>query len=130
MSVVRPCSRPVPAVKPAATVTPSSPVVKSQLAAAPASVATGRTSTEKEDENSSESDGSVNEVAEGALQSISVKPKFISVEEHAALTTTTPASWSDIPPILRFSEEGVKIEFDPAYQGKAEYKGDFWVTEA
>jgi len=104
--------------------------VKSQPVAAPTPVAADRTNTENGDETSSESDDSEDEVAVGALESISVKPKFISVEEHAALTTTTPASWSDIPPILRFSEEAVKIEFDPAYQGKVEYKGDLWVTEA
>jgi hypothetical protein len=104
--------------------------VKPQPAAVPAHAAADRANTQKEDETASESDDSVHEVAEGALESINAKPKFISVEEHAALTTTTPASWSDIPPILRFSEQGVKIEFDPAYQGKAEYKGDLWVTEA
>lgn len=65
----------------------------------------------------------------GALVSTTSVPKFISRDEHISMTSTTPASWTDIPPILHYSEEGVKIEFDPAYRNQAEMKGNLWVTE-
>jgi hypothetical protein len=65
----------------------------------------------------------------GALVPITSVPKYISREEHISLTSTTPASWSDIPPVLHFNEEGAKIEFDPAYRNQTEMKGDLWVTE-
>ena len=65
----------------------------------------------------------------GALIPITSVPKFISREEHVSMTSTTPASWTDIPPVLRFNEEGVKIEFDPAYRNQTELRGDIWVTE-
>jgi hypothetical protein len=65
-----------------------------------------------------------------ALTPISDPPKFTSKEEHANITSTTPASFSDIPPILNFQQEDVKIEFDPAFQGQSEMKGKLWVTEA
>lgn len=66
----------------------------------------------------------------GALQPITTPPKYSSPEEHARLTSTTPTSFSDLPPVLGFQDDKVRIEFDPVYQGKSEYKGSLWVTEA
>jgi hypothetical protein len=90
----------------------------------------------KSDENEKVTNGTATTPAElkedeqpGALVPIASVPKFISREEHISLTSTTPASWTDIPPVLHFNEEGVKIEFDPAYRNQTEMKGDIWVTE-
>jgi nucleotide-sensitive chloride channel 1A len=40
-------------------------------------------------------------------------PRFITPEEHRQLTTSTPTSFGDIPPVLRHKEENVQVTFDP-----------------
>ena len=59
-------------------------------------------------------------------------PKFISPEEHKNLIASTPASFSDIPPVLRHQEEDVSITLDPPLDGfSAEEcaKGSLYVIE-
>lgn len=58
--------------------------------------------------------------------------KFISPEEHRNLIASTPASFSDIPPVLRHQEEDVSITLDPPLDGfSAEEcaKGTLYVIE-
>lgn len=43
-------------------------------------------------------------------------PKFVSPEEHKTLVASTPASFSDIPPVLRHKEENVSITLDPVLE--------------
>ncbi|KAG5636085.1 hypothetical protein H0H81_009164 [Sphagnurus paluster] len=52
-----------------------------------------------------------------AVTLINAVPKFSSPEEHLAIVGSTPASFSDIPPILRHQEENVTIKLDPAVEG-------------
>lgn len=58
-------------------------------------------------------------------------PPHISREEHTALTSSTPQSFDDIPPVLRFHDE-VEITLSPgtavALDGRI--RGSLWVTEA
>ena len=44
-------------------------------------------------------------------------PPFATPEEHQALTGTTPASFSEIRPVLRHKEENVSITLDPPLEG-------------
>lgn len=44
-------------------------------------------------------------------------PKHISSEEHTVLVASTPVSFSDIPPVLRYKEEHVSATFDPSLEG-------------
>ena len=44
---------------------------------------------------------------------ISSLPSFASPDEHKVLTSTTPESFSLIPPILRLEEPNVSVSFDP-----------------
>lgn len=44
-------------------------------------------------------------------------PKFISQEEHKTAIASTPASFSDIPPVLRHQEDNVSINLDPPLEG-------------
>lgn len=56
-------------------------------------------------------------------------PHHITVEEHSALTSSTPADFSSIPPVLRWSSENVAVEVggEGWYEGKV--NGQLWVTE-
>lgn len=44
---------------------------------------------------------------------IDALPKFTTPEEHRSLVASTPASFSDIPPVLRHKEDNVSITLDP-----------------
>ncbi|OBZ72328.1 Methylosome subunit pICln [Grifola frondosa] len=44
-------------------------------------------------------------------------PIFISPEEHRNLVASTPASFSDIPPVIRHKEENVSVTVDPPIEG-------------
>lgn len=44
-------------------------------------------------------------------------PKFVTPDEHKILIASTPASFSDIPPVLRHKEDNVSITLDPAFEG-------------
>ncbi|KAL4259323.1 pICln family protein [Pleurotus pulmonarius] len=48
-----------------------------------------------------------------ALTPISSLPKSVSLEEHKILVSSTPASFSDIPPILRHKQEHVALALHP-----------------
>jgi hypothetical protein len=71
------------------------------------------------------------------LEATSIPPTSISREEHTSLTSQTPQSFGDIPPILRFQDQ-VEITLTPStaeasgssvsYEGRLQ--GQFWVTEA
>jgi nucleotide-sensitive chloride channel 1A len=64
------------------------------------------------------------------LAQLSSPPTYVSQEEHDALTSSTPESFTDIPPILRFLDEEVEVVLSPAtgwWEGKV--KGKLWVTE-
>ncbi|KAI0059162.1 hypothetical protein BV25DRAFT_1829195 [Artomyces pyxidatus] len=52
-----------------------------------------------------------------AVTLITSLPRYISPEEHRNLTGSTPASFSDIPPVLRHTEQNVSITFDPPVEG-------------
>jgi len=52
-----------------------------------------------------------------AIQIIFEPPKFVCAEEHGRIVETTPASFGDIPPVLRHRQDGIKIEFDPPAEG-------------
>ncbi|THH00094.1 hypothetical protein EW026_g2392 [Hermanssonia centrifuga] len=59
----------------------------------------------------------------GSIVLIDNLPKFISPDEHRVLVASTPASFSDIPPVLRHKEEDVSVTFDPAVEGFATEDG-------
>ncbi|KAF8515383.1 regulator of volume decrease after cellular swelling-domain-containing protein [Hysterangium stoloniferum] len=64
---------------------------------------------------------------------ILLPPRSISPAEHHQLVASTPASFSDIPPILRHKEENVSVSLDPLLEGfEAEdgAKGTLYVTES
>jgi nucleotide-sensitive chloride channel 1A len=67
------------------------------------------------------------------LESTSTPPTTVSREEHTSITSSTPQSFGDIPPILRF-EDQVEITLSASegssinYQGRIQ--GKLWVTEA
>ncbi|KAF7375141.1 hypothetical protein MSAN_00400500 [Mycena sanguinolenta] len=44
-------------------------------------------------------------------------PHFVSREEHTHIATETPASFTDIPPVLRHKEENVSATLDPPLDG-------------
>ncbi|KDQ14362.1 hypothetical protein BOTBODRAFT_32820 [Botryobasidium botryosum FD-172 SS1] len=47
---------------------------------------------------------------------ISSLPKFVAPSVHGELISSTPASFSDIPPVLRHQEENVSIRLLPAIE--------------
>ena len=51
------------------------------------------------------------------ITAISTKPTFVTPEEHRELIASTPNSFSDIPPVLRYSEDNVKVIIDPPLDG-------------
>ncbi|KAI0806031.1 regulator of volume decrease after cellular swelling-domain-containing protein [Irpex lacteus] len=60
-------------------------------------------------------------------------PKFISPDEHKTLIASTPASFSDIPPVLRHQEEDVSITLEPPLEGfstEEATKGTLYVIES
>jgi nucleotide-sensitive chloride channel 1A len=48
---------------------------------------------------------------------ISSVPSFVSPEEHRALVGSTPPSFNDILPVLRYKEENVSVTLEPVLQG-------------
>jgi nucleotide-sensitive chloride channel 1A len=57
-------------------------------------------------------------------------PPFITAGEHATLTSSTPSSFADIPPVLRWTDDDVHVSMSP-HDGWWEGKqgGKLWVTE-
>lgn len=48
---------------------------------------------------------------------INSAPAFITADDHAELTRSTPSSFADIPPVLKFKGDNVEIELDPSLDG-------------
>ncbi|KAI0749896.1 regulator of volume decrease after cellular swelling-domain-containing protein [Daedaleopsis nitida] len=48
-----------------------------------------------------------------AITLVSSVPTHISEEEHKTLSASTPASFADIPPVLRHREDNVSVTLDP-----------------
>lgn len=65
------------------------------------------------------------------LLELTTPPPHISREEHATLTSSTPQSFGDIPPVLRFHDE-VEVILTPGQVVNLEgrIRGSLWVTEA
>ncbi|KAH7919374.1 hypothetical protein BV22DRAFT_1040967 [Leucogyrophana mollusca] len=67
------------------------------------------------------------------ITAITSVPPFISPEEHQTISASTPNSFSDIPPILRHHERGVRVTLDPPLDGWTEgeaVEGDLYVIES
>jgi nucleotide-sensitive chloride channel 1A len=63
---------------------------------------------------------------------ISTAPTFVTPEEHAQITSSTPSSFSDIPPALRYQDNEVELIIEPQlelYGSSDRLKGSIWVTE-
>ncbi|KAK7051020.1 hypothetical protein VNI00_005132 [Paramarasmius palmivorus] len=68
-----------------------------------------------------------------AVTLITSTPHFISQEEHKTLVGSTPASFNDIPPVLRHKEENVSVALDPPVQGFSEQdaaQGTLYIIES
>lgn len=52
-----------------------------------------------------------------AIGIISGFPTFISPDEHKTISASTPASFADIPPVLRHKEQNVSVTLDPPLPG-------------
>lgn len=67
------------------------------------------------------------------LTPITAPPVSITLERHAELTSSTPASFSDIPPVLRWENDAtVELATPGAPQGWASgvaVPGRLYVTE-
>ena len=59
-------------------------------------------------------------------------PQYISPDAHDDLTSATPSSFQDIPPILRFQDDAADVIVVPSigWAGNGKVKGRIWVTEA
>ncbi|EDR08499.1 uncharacterized protein LACBIDRAFT_297232 [Laccaria bicolor S238N-H82] len=44
---------------------------------------------------------------------VNAVPTFVSLEEHKTLVASTPASFNDIPPVLRHKEDNVVVTLNP-----------------
>ncbi|CDO74363.1 hypothetical protein BN946_scf184355.g11 [Trametes cinnabarina] len=67
-----------------------------------------------------------------AIVLIDTLPKFISAEEHRNLVASTPASFADIPPVLRHKEDNVSVTLDPpldAFSAEDAANGSLYVIE-
>jgi chloride channel, nucleotide-sensitive, 1A len=52
-----------------------------------------------------------------AVTFVDAIPHHVSVEAHRLLTGATPASFSDIPPVLMQKVDNVRAAFDPPLDG-------------
>ncbi|KAF8072175.1 regulator of volume decrease after cellular swelling-domain-containing protein [Lyophyllum atratum] len=52
-----------------------------------------------------------------AVTLITTLPTFASPEEHRAFVGSTPASFADIPPVLKHKEDNVAVKLDPPVPG-------------
>lgn len=72
------------------------------------------------------------------LQTLTSPPTYTSAEEHAHLTSSTPSSFADIPPVLHFTSSSAEVVLSPLVGGweswpsgsDSRVKGTLWVTEA
>ncbi|TDL16487.1 hypothetical protein BD410DRAFT_795337 [Rickenella mellea] len=68
-----------------------------------------------------------------AFTFISAVPSFITPEEHRELVATTPASFNDIPSVLRHQEDNVSVSILPTLDGFGEedcVKGTLYIVES
>jgi len=64
---------------------------------------------------------------------ITEPPRSVSPAEHRQLIASTPASFSDIPPVLRHKEEGLSVVLDPPLEGFSAddaLKGTLYIIES
>jgi len=52
-----------------------------------------------------------------ALVVVTSVPNYVSEEQHQQLVSSTPSSFSEIPPILCYREENISVVLDPPLQG-------------
>lgn len=67
-----------------------------------------------------------------AITIINAPPVSISPDEHRERTAATPASFSDIPPVLRHKEENAQVVIDPLVSDLTEEelkKGTVYIIE-
>jgi hypothetical protein len=62
-----------------------------------------------------------------AVNFISTLPNFTSQDEHTTLVGSTPNSFTDIPPVLRYKEEGVSVVLEPELEGFSNAQGTLYV---
>ena len=75
---------------------------------------------------------SLDEIKMPAVTFIDAVPNHISVEEHRSLTGVTPASFADIPPVLRHKVQDVSVAFDPPLDGLSQEdsaRGTLYIIE-
>ncbi|KAH9057849.1 regulator of volume decrease after cellular swelling-domain-containing protein [Lactarius vividus] len=68
-----------------------------------------------------------------AVTFIDAIPNHISVDEHRTLTGATPASFADIPPVLRHKVQDVSVAFDPpldGFSGEDSARGTLYIIES
>ncbi|KAF8274783.1 regulator of volume decrease after cellular swelling-domain-containing protein [Lactarius quietus] len=68
-----------------------------------------------------------------AVTFIDAVPNHISVEDHRVLTGSTPASFADIPPVLRHKVQDVSVAFDPpldGFSGEDSARGTLYIIES
>ena len=58
---------------------------------------------------------------------VSAVPTFVSLEEHKTLVASTPASFNDIPPVLRHKEDNVVVTLNPPLDGFDGVTGTLYV---
>jgi hypothetical protein len=67
-----------------------------------------------------------------AVTFIDAIPNHISEEDHRTLTGATPASFADIPPVLRHKVNDVAVAFDPpldGFSGEDSARGTLYIIE-
>ncbi|KAG6848483.1 hypothetical protein H0H93_016628 [Arthromyces matolae] len=52
-------------------------------------------------------------MSSSCITTISTLPTFVTPDEHASLITSTPSSFSSIPPVVHHTELNVRIALDP-----------------
>jgi hypothetical protein len=57
------------------------------------------------------------------LAVITSVPNYVSEEQHRELVSSTPSSFSEIPPVLCYREENISVVLDPPLQGFSEEDG-------
>ena len=43
--------------------------------------------------------------------------KFVSEQEYQSLIASTPSSFNDLPPVVKYQEENVAVALDPLVEG-------------
>ncbi|PBK92648.1 hypothetical protein ARMGADRAFT_1013197 [Armillaria gallica] len=66
-----------------------------------------------------------------AVHLTSTLPSFSTPQEHAAIVSSTPKNFSDIPPVLRHQQNEVQVRFEAPLEGKAEWRhGTLYVIDS